>query len=257
MRAAGAGWRDYTIEGALLAVFMVSASAFTILVEHPRGWLSGVIADPIARRLAVGVAMGITAAVLIYSRLGVRSGAHMNPAVTLALSRLRAMPRRHVLGYIAGQFAGGIAGMAAAALLFGSSLAHATVNFVVTRPGPAGAAAAFAAEVLMTLVMMTMVLRLSNHPTWSARTGLASAVLLAVFITVEAPLSGMSLNPARTLGPALFAGDFTALWIYFIAPPVGTALAAHAFRRQYPDATCPHGLHRHPVPPAHPGDQYV
>lgn len=257
MTVTEAGCREYAIEGALLAVFMVSASAFTILVEHPRGLLSGAIADPIARRLAVGLAMGLTAAVLIYSRFGMRSGAHMNPAVTLALSRLRDMPRRHVLGYMAGQFAGGIAGMAAAALLFGSSLAHASVNFVVTRPGPTGVAAAFAAEGLMTLVMMTMVLRLSNHPTWSGRTGIASAALLAVFITVEAPLSGMSLNPARTLAPALFAGDCTALWIYFIAPPAGTALAAYAYRRQYPDATCPHGLHQHPVHRAHPGDQHV
>ena len=243
MKAAGAGWRDYTIEGGLLAVFMVSASAFTILVEHPRGWLSGVIADPTARRLAVGVAMGITAAVLIYSRLGMRSGAHMNPAVTLALWRLRDMPRRHVLGYMAGQFAGGVAGMAVAALLFGPSLAHGSVNFVVTRPGPAGAAAAFAAESLMTLLMMSLVLRLSNHPRWSARTGLVSAALLAILITVEAPISGVSLNPARTLGSALFAQDFTALWIYFVAPPAGMWLAARAFTWQCPGGTCPHGFH--------------
>jgi aquaporin Z len=237
------GWRDYAIEGALLAVFMVSASAFTILVEHPRGLLSGLVLDPVARRLVVGVAMGTTAAVLIYSRAGMRTGAHMNPAVTLALSRLRDMPRRHVIGYLAGQFAGGIAGMAMAALLFGESLAHASVNFLVTRPGPAGIAVAFAAECLMTLVMMTTVLRLSNHRQGSAFTGVASALLLATFITVEAPLSGMSLNPARTLGPALFAQDYTALWIYFVAPPAGMWLAARAFIWHCPGGACPHGFH--------------
>ena len=238
-----AGWREYVIEGALLAGFMVSASAFTVLVEHPRGLLSGVVVDPVARRFVVGAAMAITAAVLIYSPWGVRSGAHMNPAVTLALSRLRGMPRRQVFGYVTAQFVGGIAGIAIAAHLFGSSLAHASVNFVVTRPGAAGLVAAFAAETLMTLLMLTTVLRISNHPRWSASTGVASAVLLALFITVEAPLSGMSLNPARTLGPALFAQDFSAIWIYFIAPPAGMWLAAAAFTWHRPDGACPHGFH--------------
>jgi aquaporin Z len=240
---ADAGWRAYAIEGLLLAVFMVSASAFTILVEHPRGLLSGVITDPVARRLIVGVAMGTTAAVLIYSRFGMRSGAHMNPAVTLALSRLRNMPRRQVLGYMAGQFGGAIAGVAMAALLFGDALAHRSVNFVVTRPGAAGALGALAAEFLMTLLMMTMALRMSNHPRWVGRTGVASAVLLALFITVEAPISGMSLNPARTLAPALFARDFTALWIYFAAPAAGMWLAAWAFSWLCPGGRCPHGFH--------------
>lgn len=243
MTSSPAGWREYAVEGALLAVFMVSASAFTILVEHPRGLMSGVVTHPVARRVVVGLAMAITAAVLIYSRWGRLSGAHMNPAVTLALSRVRRMPRRHVAGYMAGQFAGGIAGTGLAAMLFGASLAHASVNFVVTHPGVAGVAAAFAAEGLMTLAMMTTVLWLSNHPRWSARTGMASAALLAFFITVEAPLSGMSLNPARTLGPALFAQDFTALWIYFVAPPAGMWLAAAAFTWRCPRGACPHGFH--------------
>ncbi len=243
MTLSRAGWREYTAEGALLAVFMVSASAFTILVEHPRGLMSGVVTDPVARRFDVGVAMAITAAVLIYSGWGRLSGAHMNPAVTLALSRVGNMPRRQVVGYMAGQFAGGVAGTAVATLLFGASLAHASVNFVITRPGGAGVAAALAAEGVMTLAMMTTVLWLSNHSRWSARTGLVSAALLAVFITVEAPLSGMSLNPARTLGPALFAQDFTALWIYFVAPPAGMWLAAIIYAHHHPRGSCPHGMH--------------
>lgn len=243
MTSSPAGWREYAAEGALLAAFMVSASAFTILVEHPRGLGSAVVIHPMPRRLVVGIAMAVTAVVLTYSRWGRRSGAHMNPAVTLALSWLGGMPRRSVLGYIAGQFAGGIAGMALAAVLFGSSLADASVNFLVTRPGPAGAVAAFVAEGVMTLVMMATVLWLSNHSRWSARTGMASAALLAFFITVEAPLSGMSLNPARTLGPALFAQDFTALWIYFVAPPAGMWMAAIVYAHQYPRGPCPHGMH--------------
>ncbi len=243
MTAPHTGWREYAIEGALLAAFMVSASAFTILVEHPRGLLSAAITDPLARRFVVGLAMAITAAVLIYSRWGVRSGAHMNPAITLALSWRREMRRRDVIGYVAGQFAGGVVGMAVAEALFGASLAHASVNWVVTRPGPGGTMVAFLAECAMTLLLMTVVLRLSNHPRWAARTGIATAALLAVFITFEAPLSGMSLNPARTLGPALFAREYTGLWIYFLAPAAGMWMAAFAFSRHCPGAQCPHGFH--------------
>ena len=94
---------------------------------------------------------------------------------------------------------------------------------------------AFAAEIVMTAVMMTAVLRLADHARWAARTGVVTACLLAAFITVEAPLSGMSLNPARTLGPALFAHDFTALWIYFIAPPAGMLFASYAYSAHHPE----------------------
>ena len=72
-------WSDYAIEGLLLATFMVSASAFTILVEHPRGLLSAVITEPLPRRFVVGCAMAITAAVLIYSPWGARTGAPVPP----------------------------------------------------------------------------------------------------------------------------------------------------------------------------------
>lgn len=237
------GWREYAIEGTLLAAFMVSASAFTILVEHPRGLLSDVFTDPVARRSIEGLAMAITAAVLIYSRWGARSGAHMNPGMTLALARFRPMRRRDVMGYIVGQFAGGLAGMACAFLLFGSSLSHPSVNWIATRPGDFGIAAAFIAEGAMTLLMMSVVLQLSNSPRWAPRTGVVTAILLAAFITFEAPLSGVSLNPARTLGPALFSQDFTALWIYFVAPPAGMALAAAAYAHRCPGGVCPRGLH--------------
>lgn len=237
------GWRAYVMEGALLAGFMVSASAFTILAEHPRGWLSEVMTTPLARRLFEGAAMAVTAIVLIYSRWGMRTGAHMNPAVTIAMHRLRGLRPVDAAGYIAGQFAGGIAGMAVAALLFGDALAHPSVNWIITRPGPWGQGVAFAAEVLMTLSLMTMVLRLSAHPRVARVTGIATGIALAVFITFEAPLSGMSLNPARTLGPAIFAGDFSALWIYVLAPPLGMWLAVALFTWRYPGGACPHGFH--------------
>lgn len=237
------GWRAYAVEGALLAGFMVSASAFTILAEHPRGWLSGIVTTPLARRLFEGAAMAVTAIVLIYSRWGMWTGAHMNPAVTLAMQRLRGLRPVDAVGYVVGQFAGGIGGMVVAALLFGDALSHPSVNWIVTRPGPHGAFVAFMAEALMTVSLMTMVLRFSAHPRVAGATGIATGLALAAFITVEAPLSGMSLNPARTLGPAIFARDFSGLWIYFLAPPLGMCLAVALFTWRCPGGACPHGFH--------------
>lgn len=89
-----------------------------------------------------------------------------------------------------------------------------------------GAEAAFLAEAAIAFVMMTTILNVSSAPRWSRFTGLAAGLLVATYITVESPVSGMSLNPARTLGANLLADAARSLWIYFIAPPLGMLLAA-------------------------------
>jgi aquaporin Z len=133
---------------------------------------------------------------------------------------------------VAAHFIGGIAGVALAAGVWGAALAHPDVRYVVTQPGPAGAGPAFLAEALLTFVLFSTVVRVANSPRWSRWAGLCAALLLVLYITVEAPISGMSLNPARTLGSAAAAMDARALWVYFIAPPLGMLLAAELFRRR-------------------------
>jgi aquaporin Z len=81
---------------------------------------------------------------------------------------------------------------------------------------------------------MSVVLELSAHGRWQRWSGAAAAVLVALYIIVEAPISGMSINPARSFGPALFAGDFRHLWIYFVAPTLGAFAAAELHRRRFP-----------------------
>ena len=81
-------------------------------------------------------------------------------------------------------------------------------------------------------LLMSVILRVSNHRRFARYTGLCAGIMVALFITVEAPLSGMSMNPARTLGSALFARDWTALWLYFLAPPAGMLAAAELYLRQ-------------------------
>lgn len=221
-------WPEYAMEAALLAAFMLSACVCTVLVEHPGSPVRAAIGDALARRALVGLAMGATAIALIYSPWGRRSGAHFNPAVTIAFHRLGKISTQDALMYVVAQCLGGIAGVLLAWAVLGMLVAHPAVGFVTTVPGYAGTAAAFAAEVAISFVQMTAVLVLANGR-WAARTGLVAGALVATWITFEAPLSGMSMNPARTLASAAIAGVWTDFWIYLLAPLAGMLAAAELY----------------------------
>jgi aquaporin Z len=223
---------EYAMEAVLLGTFMIVACGLTVLLEHPDSPLRRAISGGGWRRVLMGLGMGATAVALIYSPWGRRSGAHKNPATTLTFTRLGKVAPRDAAHYVAAQFAGGIAGVLVASLALGELLADRATNYAATLPGPAGIAAAFGAEALITFVLMTVVLTVSNHPRWTRLTGVCAGVLVALYIAVEAPLSGMSMNPARTLGSAVFAMDWTALWIYFVAPPLGMLAAAELYLRR-------------------------
>ena len=231
MAAAPLHWREYLMEVAGLGLFMMSAATMTSLLEHPASPARALVPDPTMRRAAMGMAMGLTAAAVIYSPWGRRSGAHNNPAVTLTFFRLGKISGRDAVGYVAAQFIGGAAGIAVAAMLLQPWIAHPSVNYVATMPGPGGAALAFMAEAAISFVMMLVVLTASSHARVARFTGLIAALLIACFITVESPLSGMSMNPARTFGPDLVGDMFRGVWIYFLAPPIGMLAAAEVVTR--------------------------
>jgi aquaporin Z len=224
-------WREYAIEAACLATFMMSAAGFAVLLQHPASPLSAGTAAPVVQRVPMGLAMGLTAIAIIYSPLGKRSGAHMNPALTLTFLRLGKVSPADAAGYMAGQFLGGAAGILAADWIFRGLPAHPSVNFIATVPGAAGPGAAFAAEAAISFGMMLTVLHATNTPRLARFTGLLAGALVALYITFEAPLSGMSMNPARTLGPAMLARTGQSLWIYFTAPPAGMLAASEVFVR--------------------------
>ena len=224
-------WPEYAIEAASLSLFMVSAASFATLLQHPSSPLAGWIASPLLRRVPMGIAMGLTLIGLIYSPLGRRSGAHMNPALTLTFMRLGKVAPADAACYIVGQFIGGVAGIVGANWILGGLPADRSVNYVATIPGMRGSAVAFVAEVVISFVMMFMVLNVSNRPRVARFTGLFAGMLVATYITFEAPLSGMSMNPARTFGPAMLTHTAATLWIYFTAPLVGMLLAAETYVR--------------------------
>lgn len=225
-------WPEYAIEATCLALFMVSAAGVATLLQHPASPFSGWSTAPMLQRIPMGVAMGLTNAALVYSHLGARSGAHMNPAVTLTFLRLRKIAPVDAAGYVLAQFLGGFAGIWLATFAFAGLPAHPSVNFVATVPGSAGVVAAFAAELTMSFVLMTTVLRMTNTPRLARFTGAGASLLVAIYIVFEAPFSGMSMNPARTFGSNLLASMSSSLWIYLIAPPAGMLLAGEWYSRR-------------------------
>ena len=224
-------WSHYLMEGLGLGLFMISAACFTTLLEHPASPLRAALPDPTLRRVLTGLAMGLTAVGLIYSPWGRRSGAHLNPSVTLAFLRLGRVAPWDGTFYVLAQFAGGIAGMSVAASALGPELAHPAVHYIVTEPGRWGAVPAFGAEAAISFVLMLTVLNVSSAPRLAHLTGVVAGSLVALWIGIEAPVSGMSMNPARSLGSAALAHEGRSLWLYFVAPPLGMLAAVEVFRR--------------------------
>lgn len=223
-----AHWPEFLMEGAELGLFMVSACFFTVLLEHPSSPARQ--ANALLRHFLEGLAMGLTLLTLIFSPWGKRSGAHMNPAFTLSFYLLGKVECWDAVFYTIAQFTGGILGVLFSVLVIGAPVRHASVNYVATVPGPGGPPIAFAGEFIISLIQMSAVLVVSNHKRLSRFTPFVAATLLATYITFEAPLSGMSMNPARTFGSALPAHVWTALWVYFLAPPVAMVLAGQLYR---------------------------
>src|SRR5260221_1473302 len=146
MRTVADHWPEFASEAACLALFMVSATVFTTLLRNPLSQIAGWPAGPLVRRIRMGIAMGLTLVAIVYSPLGRRSGAHMNPALTLTFLRLGKMAPLDAAGYVVAQFAGGAAGIVLATALLARLPPDPSVKFVATVPGPYGAPPAVAAE---------------------------------------------------------------------------------------------------------------
>ncbi|HEU5155065.1 MAG TPA: aquaporin [Gemmatimonadales bacterium] len=221
---------EYGYEALGLGLFMISACSFGVLLFHPASPLVALIPRELPRRAIMGLAMGMTLVMNIYSPWGRRSGAHLNPAVTLTFLRLGKVKRFDAAWYIVAQFAGGLLGTAIAALLLRRWIADPAVNYVATVPGMSGLLPAFLAEVVISFLLMLVVL-VSNTSRLARFTGFVAGSLVALYITIETPISGMSMNPARTTGSAAFAHVWTGSWIYFLAPLLGMLLAAEGYMR--------------------------
>ncbi len=222
-------WPEYLMEAAELGLLMISLCSFVILMGHPASPVAHIVVNPLARRLCVSLAVGLTLIALIYSPWGQQSGAHLNPAVTLGFWRTGKVAPWDAFFYIVAQFLGGAAGVGLLVLILRGFMAHPEINYANTAPRDGEIVSAWLAEFFMSACMMFLLLMASNSSRVSRFTGWFAGALLALLIFVEAPLSGMSINPARSFASAMPTHFWKFLWLYFTAPPLGMLFAAQLF----------------------------
>lgn len=224
-------WPLYVDEALELALFMISACVFDVLLYDPGSPMPHWLPNATLRRLLMGFSMGGTAVLIIHSAMGKASGAHFNPAISLTYFRLGKIAGWDTFFYVLFQFVGAVLGVGFTVMLLPHALAVPSVHYVVTVPGPWGTGAAFAAEFFMATLLMSVVLWFTNHPKWARWNSYCVGVLITFYVLLFAPISGFSINPARTTGSAVFAHTWTAGWVYFTAPVMGMFLAAELYLR--------------------------
>ncbi len=219
-------WRLWASELIGTAALVAAGGSLVVIDFAPSSPVVAGLPEAAARRALTGLLFGSVGALIAISPVGRTSGAHINPVVTLAFWLERRMASSLALGYVVAQLAGGVIGALPLRLWGG---AGASVAYGATVPGPNGVWAALAGEVATTFCLIAALFAVLCRPRLR---GLAPALfppLYALMVWLEAPLSGTSTNPARSLGPALVAGALGGWWIYFVGPALG-ALGAVALR---------------------------
>ncbi len=224
-------WPEYLMEAGELGLYMFFACAFATLLQHPASPVRHSISSSLARQALYGLAMGSTVIGIVMTPWGERSGGHFNPAITFTFYRLGTVELWDALFYAAAQFSGATCGVAVATFVLRGALENSAVRYAVTVPGAYGNTGAFIGELTISFVLMITILFVTNGKKLARYTPYFVGALYAIYIAFETPLSGMSMNPARTFGSAFHASYWHAIWIYFIAPTLGMFCAAEVFLR--------------------------
>jgi len=223
-------FRKYIDEAIGLGLFMVSACFFDALVEYKGLPFRHALTSVLLRRFLVGLAMGLTALYIFTSRFGKQSGAYINPAVTLVRYRLGDIRGTDAVLYSLFQMIGGSLGVYLVYLVFPVWMKAPEINFVITVPGKQGIAIAFLMEFMISFSLITVVLFMGLKKRWDKYTPYVVSSMITIFITFEAPFSGMSMNPARTFASAIIAGEWKAFWLYCTAPVLGMLAGEKVYR---------------------------
>jgi aquaporin NIP len=199
----------------VFALVFAGCGAIVTEAEHP-GALGTV---------GIALVFGLVVMAMVYAT-GHLSGAHLNPAVTLAFALTRHFPRNEALAYLLAQVTGALAAAALLALVWPDNPAA----LGATLPS-VGAGSAFVYEVVLTAFLMFVIIAVATD---TRAVGAAAAIAIGGTVGLDAlfggPITGASMNPARSLGPALVAGELHDLWIYLLAPPLGAALGALTYQ---------------------------
>lgn len=174
--------------------------------------------------IGVAITFGLIVTAMIYA-FGDKSGAHFNPAVTIAFSLANLFPKKQILPYVFSQVAGAFIASAILRFLFPTN-----INLGATIPTGSNSQS-FVLEIVLTFILMLTILFTSQG---SKETGTMAALAIGGVVLLEAmfagPICGASMNPVRSLSPAIVSGNLTSLWIYLTAPVFGAVLATFVWR---------------------------
>jgi aquaporin Z len=222
-------WQTYLSELIGTALLIGIGVSFVILNFGAGGPVAALLPDAGLRRAITGFLFGATGALIAISPVGKISGAHINPVVTLAFRIKGTLSTRDTAGYILAQFAGAVAG--SVPLLLWGPMGR-SIQFGVTTPGAGWTTgAALIGEIITTIGLIVGLFIFLGHKKLRQFTPLLFPFLYALMVWLEAPISGTSTNPARSVGPSVVSGDWSGWWIYFIGPLIGMFIGVgiHAF----------------------------
>ncbi len=221
---------EYLAEFFGTAIMMTLGIGAVVLMAADGSFMRELIPSENARRLITGLLFAGGATAVVLSPLGQRSGGHLNPAMTLAFWWKGQMNTADAVAYAIAQILGAMLGVYIVATLGGA--AAQSVRLGITLPGEGySVLSAFGAEFLITFLLVSLILYCVSDNRFASSTPFLAGALVAFLVFVEAPISGTSLNPARSFAPALFENDFQHHWIYWLAPMLGAVAAVTVLGR--------------------------
>ncbi|WP_331740098.1 aquaporin (plasmid) [Streptomyces sp. NBC_00015] len=222
----GCAWRYSALEGLLSFTLLFGVTTIVRWLVGPSS-LSIKIGDGRLSFLTVGVTVGLLISALILSRPGRISGGHMNPAISVAMWRFGIFPGRLVIPYVVAQFAGSVAGVIVARLVWGTTTEEPPVSYAVIHPAAGWTATwLFAAEAATTGIVIYAVGYFLQSPRLAPLVPWLAGILIGAAIALLGNVTGASMNPVRQFGPALLSAEYSFLWVYLAAPMAGALVAA-------------------------------
>ena len=219
-------WQVLAAEMVGTAALVFVGLSLVILMFGEGSPIAAALPDEGLRRLITGFLFGTTGALIAISPVGERSGAHINPIVTLAFGLMGKLDRPTMFGYVAAQLAGAVVG--SLPLLAWGAMGR-SVAFGATLPGEGyWVGTVLAGEVITTFAMVSLLSVFLGFRRLRPFTPALFPFLYALMVYLESPISGTSTNPARSFGPALVSGQWEGWWIYWVGPVIGSVLACLA-----------------------------
>ncbi|MFZ0589283.1 MAG: aquaporin, partial [Bryobacteraceae bacterium] len=224
-----AHWREYLMESAQIGALMFCICLSATLLYGSESPLRALAIRTSVKPFIMGTAVALSTFLIIRSRFGRRTGAHLNPSLTLTYFFLGRIHRWDALNYVAFQFVGALAGVWTAHGVLGDDLSMPPVCYAITVPGTYGSAIALLSEFLLSALVMGVVLFASNRKYLVSFSPVLGALITIFYYGFCPSLSGFSVNPARSFSSALFAFVWRGFWIYLAAPTLGMVAAASLY----------------------------